>query len=427
MYKQMIKAIILTSLAILIIAAPIQALAAADAVANNGGMAVKYKGSVYYREYQAGNFEKYAIFGDYSSNPETQKKMIRDTGGTKKAIFTDIGEGPIFILGDRMYLMKKLKAMYTDHIYSVDMEGKNKKEFGMGTIEAVDESENLLICTRHVNGKNELFTISSSGVEKKLAGDIDNFIALDEHVVYYTEKSSVSDDYVGEITLSKIGVLGTGKKALAKVKINADGISNGMLDIECFQIEEKTIYFSCGSRAGTGNFYQGGKIVKVNKDGTGLKILAGANDTAGNIFYVMRTSTEYQLYYEDYDTAKIYCLSLKNGTKKETAFEAHKLGEPFVDGSGVSVYLDNTGKKTALITSADYSNTGLDGIFASYDETYLEALDVEIVDGWVYYKLEAGKHRPEDDIGWRYCYERTGTHVYRKNLATGKRELLFKY
>ena len=58
------------------------------------------------------------------------------------------------------------------------------------------------------------------------------------------------------------------------------------------------------------------------------------------------------------------------------------------------------------------------------NETYLSVTDMEQIGEHVYFAVEYSTHSPDNDIGWRYAYQREISNVYCKNLTTGATQLL---
>ena len=63
-----------------------------------------------------------------------------------------------------------------------------------------------------------------------------------------------------------------------------------------------------------------------------------------------------------------------------------------------------------------------------FDESGFASLkEVEYLDGDLFFTAVTGTRNTDEDIGWRYGYNRGETYVYRKDLTTGQIELLYSY
>ncbi|MGB4661366.1 MAG: hypothetical protein WBI07_19490, partial [Mobilitalea sp.] len=200
--------------------------------------------------------------------------------------------------------------------------------------------------------------------------------------------------------------------------------------IPCIQLVEDTIYFSYGAYGGTGNFYQGGRIVKVMKDGTGFEVLLGNPEVNGDpvtisdIFYVAQDNGEDLLYYaqgsEEY-TQNI--LQISTGEISETDLPVFAEGDPFEYDEGINVYLNQAPISTTWIPKIDYSSLKLEeGIDYLYTIT-----NIELCDKWIYYQIEANESAPEVSVGWRDGYRRIKTIVMREELEGDAVEILYEY
>lgn len=128
------------------------------------------------------------------------------------------------------------------------------------------------------------------------------------------------------------------------------------------------------------------------------------------------------------DNSPTVSINLKNGDKKQTDFLVYKRGKPFKDGSYVSMYLDNSGKKSILLKKTDYGDMGdYAKLREEMGETYFSIYDVETVHNKVYYTAEFSKNNSKLDSGWKYGYDRIKTNVYCKDIDTAKKKLLYTY
>ncbi len=134
-------------------------------------------------------------------------------------------------------------------------------------------------------------------------------------------------------------------------------------------------------------------------------------------------SNTYQLYQLDCASGKlskydleipcIEVVSIKDGVVYYLGFEFN---------GGVNMYLKASPHMTTLKPKVDYSFLKLEK-----DADYLTINDIEVCDGWVYYRLEANESNPEASIGWRDGYHRIKTTVVRQALKGQSAEALYEY
>ena len=404
-------------------------------VFNNGGLYVKYNGNVYYRQYTADSYAPEGIFGVYEAIPGVKKNMIRmSQDGTKEKAFSDTGIGNIYIYQDKMYL-GKVNEFYIPVVYAVDLDGSNEQEIGTGWIEGIDEVSGTLICTL-VNDSNtyqlhKLDIATSELNEYDLEVPCAEVLAIREGVIYYSGEVDFEDSVKGKIKFSRVNIDGTKEMLLAETDTDLYEYGDRGTRITCIQFVEETIYFSYGAYGGTGNFYQGGRIAKVNINGSEFKILLGDvvgeeaydYDLTEDTFYVVSENGLNVLYYTLlFDSNVSLGLNLSTGEIKETDFPIYAEGKPFVYENSVRIYLKASSSMTTWIPYIDFNYLGLEE-----EADYYTIKDIELSDNWVYYRIEANKNAPEASIGWRDGYRRIRTKIMRQELEKKETEILFEY
>ncbi len=401
------------------------------AATNNGGMYVSYNGYVYYRQYTADSYASEGLMGTYETIIGSKKNMIRmSEDGTTEIAFSDNGEGNIYIYKDRMYLVKSDED-YVTNVYAVDLDGSNEQILGKGWIKGIDEDTGTLVCVL-ANEKDtyQLHWIDGvTGVIKEydLAVPCSEFLSLKDGVIYYSGEVEFESSQLGEIKLCCVNVDGTNEKLLADTKADLYEYGDRGTVVPCIQFVGNTIYFAYGAYGGTGNFYQGGKIAKVEKDGSEFAVLIGATeveeDLVDEIFYVSSDNNEETLYYSQGTENKVgFVLNLITGEVEETDFPIYAEGKPFEYKGGFSIYLNASSKMTTWIPFVDYNYLEL-----VEEADYYTVKDIELCDNWIYYRLEANKKDPEASIGWRDGFRRLKTKVIREKIDGETVEILFEY
>lgn len=404
-------------------------------VYNNGGNYVEYQGNVYYRQYTADNYEPTGIWGSYNTIPGTSTNMMRtQKDGKSEIAFQDTGEGKIYISNDRMYL-ERFNKEYEKVIYSVNLDGSNEQELGVGWIEGIDERSETLVCLlKDNNNTYQLSTIDGSNGEikyLKLNTPIVNFLGLNNGVIYYYGGSGYGTPKINELTICSVNIDGSNEKLLVNETLELYEYENDYFEIPCLQFVGDTIYFSYGIYAGTGHFYQGGHIAKVSKDGGDYTLLLGVSEdgkasydyVVDDIFYVANENDDEILFYSQIEGQEKYALNLRTKAIEETSFIIHPEGVPFEYDGGIYIYNNAEVNMTKLIPSVDYSHLDLDKAL----DYHYTIKNIELCDGWVYYKLEANEYDPEASIGWRDGYRRIKSTVLRQVPGGDKIEVLFDY
>lgn len=155
-------------------------------VYNNGGEFVKYKDTIYYREYNNQDFETESINLEYDYNKENRStNFINEISekGTIKNAFSDKGYGNIYIIDDKFFATD-----YNNSIYVSELDGKNRIELCKGEFIFPDETNHKMY---YRNSDNILYTYNTQDARiTKILDNPVNVICIENENIYYYEKSS---------------------------------------------------------------------------------------------------------------------------------------------------------------------------------------------------------------------------------------------
>lgn len=387
---------------------------------NNCGLYVGLDGDVYYRQYDGADVEASGMFGQFAAVPGTEKQMmVRHADGSTEVLFSDTGAGPIAILAGRFYLQT---GEYADgRVYSVDMTGENRTELFDGRILAADEAGGRLICQ---SGTDLVSVRCADGQTVTLASGV-TYAGLAGGRVYYSSADAADDGaHKGALLFQSVRTDGSDARELARTEPDLYGHpADTAATVVCMQAVGDNVYFSYGAYAGTAHVFQGGDILRVGADGSGLTKIA---DTAQEGFYVSRRGGADYLYYVPDMGEHAVCRNVTTGAEEQAAF-ASPIDTPYVDAHTAegSVYSDETGTPTVLFTAEDLA--GYDGKYGCGEETLYLVDQVNIVGSLVFFRILRGTHDAASDIGWRTSYTRTGAEVYCRDLTTGQVAGVFVY
>lgn len=402
--------------------APEQTAAPAQTAAvNNGGLYVGVDGDVYYRQYDVSDVEASGMFGRFAAVAGAEKQMmVRHADGSTEALFTDTGAGPIVLLSGMFYLQTDEYA--GGKVYAVDMAGENRRELLDGCILAADERGGRLICQ---SGTNIVSIDCATGASRVLATHV-TYAGFSDGRVYYSSSFSGSDDArKGALEFQSVATDGSDVRMLAQTRPDLYGYpSDTDAAIVCMQVVGGNVYFNYGAYAGTAHAFQGGSILRVGMDGSGLTKIA---ETAQEDFYVSRRSGADYLYYVPGEPDEgALCRNVATGAEETAAFTA-PIGVPYVDSRTAdgSIYSDETGTPTVLFTSKDLADYRGD---YGFGEQVLYLVDqVNVVGSHVFFRILRGAHDAANDVGWRYSYTLTSAEVYCRDLTTGQVSQVFAY
>jgi hypothetical protein len=426
---------------------------------NNGGNYVKYGDYTYYHEYsspdyaedeyenfEAPEIDEYSPWGRFSLS--AQKKLVRiDDYGVKEEPFdNNDGYGGIFIYHERMFLEDDRG------IFSVDLAGNDRIEYGEGYIYAFDENKGVFI---NAPSSSYIEVINCDTGGRKTISNGGYFLCYDyDNGVVYVENY-----YDDQIVIRSVNYDGTNEKLVAVVDrnilVDEYYFHKNSVTIMNLMIENGYLYFEYGAIGGMYGItrYSALSIARVKTDGTDFKVLAYVEDCAsvasdggdpGTKFLVINSNGNYYLIYGVYanryaSESKFQSLSLQDWSVTETDIQPQPVNEPFTDGKvnenyeEILIYPDDSGISKTLITKRDYAEIGITGENYLGEEFYQFIRDVELVGDWVYFTYEDGIHDEENDYVSTnfnkdsYAYIRQNTRVYRKNLTTSKIYLLYSY
>ena len=397
-------------------------------VENNGGNAVRYKNNLYYWKYSRQSFDSTGLFGYYSSMPEKTNQLVcRQRDGSENVLLTAKGGGPIFISGERIYLNNG-----GGKLFSVKLDGSDRVEHGDFEPWAADEKAGTLIGSNRANGGVSILradhtrkTIFSRRAVF-LHGTIDGFCYM-----------SVTDTDGLGFTLYQIPIDGSEVTQLDSVK-NQDSSSLGCYVCELTKLND-TIYYSYGSYAGTGGFFQAGGINCVDTDGSNRKVCVEYGTLTAEEFQVEEKDGQTILYYIDReDMVGSYIgywadypynsCQEKNLTDGKVQSSGHVLSRPgsFVCMDG-EIYL--TGKNSAAYRLVIPKEAGFGFVDQpdSPEKSLVLVSQLDLIGDEVFFTVEWSSREPKRDVGWRPGYVREKSTVYTMKTGDKTPQELYSY
>lgn len=423
-------------------------------VFNNGGLYVKSGKETYYWQTDEGSFENEAIFGNFTSYPleHTNTMMCiienpQDENGSeiqnngeaeKKQLFSMNSVKNIFVMNDRFYLERATSTPMQMEIISVDKNGEDLISYGKGAVLAVDEQHSRILFERldETTWKKEMEFYSLDKGQVEASVPFSTFLGVFDGVIYYEQENGDNQNY-----LMAVDGDGTNERVILELTFDLYNFWGLQGHIQHVQMLDDQLYFSIGSYAGTGNFYQGGEIIRVAREGGTPEILAGAagseySSNCWDNFCVYEEQMEKDgekdtytyLVYQKMEDENVCVKNLDTGEEVTQTGVVGNLEEPCWDSQGQVYYqyLQN-GEKQILIVPSDYEQDSMGATPFYQEDALFEIRDVEVLENWVYYTTEYSIHNKEGDIGWRYNYVRQKTKTYRKNLEDQTIELLWEY
>ena len=180
--------------------------------------------------------------------------------------------------------------------------------------------------------------------------------------------------------------------------------SHSYLYVAQMRFTEDHLFICYGASAGTGSFFQGGKIVRMNYDGTNAQVVAGEHELVDWYFTVSKNGT-------------VRCQDLS--------------GTIFFDPMEENVVKDGTlyqidpesGELITLLTQRDYKVLGSEPLEQEVDSYAIKLEFAQVVDGKVYCILH--RCRIGEGIGWRLTYTPEETVMLMRDMDSGKVTVLY--
>ena len=409
---------------------------------------------VYYRQYHKDSFEEGAVFSNYQAIAGTKKEIVcMDADGKKTVLFSDQGYGNFYLVGDRFYMTEKVIKVQGDveydspHIYSVDMQGQNREDYGDGEICVVDTDRNLLVLKifSEVTGEGAFCVLNCiSGEKTVLTYDPGGIMTLwDYHDGWCYFDEHIDDDICRVVAIS---VEGMQKSVIA---LAADQASEGhgyREDICNLSVDDDRIYIVFGGYAGSGGYFQGGRIITAKLDGSDYR----AVECCADCYFVCYEDGSPRLYFLDYffesgEEGKTKVWDVEKNTVSMSDF----LPE-MIYGQWTQNALVHSGTDSNLLCELHGNIYALSGDLAEivriadridrkveqrgdlewnwdYHRGDVSYMHLYYADGYLYFDAVFNRYDEEYTVGWREGYRRVQTNVYRLKLADGTMELLYSY
>ena len=347
--------------------------------------------------------------------PGSKSRIVRlDPDGAKKVLFDDNGTGPMFAYINAAnipeFIFTRLlvdgNGRNYNEVYGVSADGLETRLRVPGEAFAVDMARGLLVGTANYTEIifTDLNTYKQTGLTLKDSQPL--YYDRDSGVLYFVKYISNTDSFGGYLysicavtaAAGKETVLFSAKSNVIGYLMNDDGYyGDGWFEFENARMDGGKFYVTAVLYDGTGHMYNGHVQLEIN--------------TYGDKNNVKTELTEAEWF----------------GIYKPFSYRG---GDLFYDDiPGYYMFSDYSPNSAAqlIISPDDLAYVNLtDGIDFG-EENFNTIQNIEYVDGDVFFTVATGKRNKDEDIGWRYGYNRGVSRVYRKALGTGKIVELYSY
>ncbi|MDE5866335.1 MAG: hypothetical protein K2H31_07035, partial [Lachnospiraceae bacterium] len=424
-------------------------------------------GKVYYRRYHEDSYEEAVLWGEYDAIPGTKKEMVCvDADGIETVLFTDEGYGDIYLLNNRFYLTtaeRKESAYgytYTSRcLYSVNMQGKERIDYGEGYVFAIDKERKIIIMQlREESGICYYAVNYETGEKERLCFRYPFDSGAYQDGWFYYERH-IGDDITCK--LCAVSLEGEEREIIALIS-DGNQVPNVIEHISDIKVDENRIYFIFGGCDGSLQVFQGGKLISIKLDGTDYR----AVETERDAFYLSHDKGKPMVYFVSHYNAPIkenYTMvwDVEENICYRSDFPADDLNyyekSIYKDGSiyknvermwryypatmgslySVTRYdSDLQRQKEDIYAIPDDSGrivrvvTDIEQYITKWEEeeaSYIDYEDFYFADGYLYFKVEYSVYDEGTSIGWRDGIRRLHVDFYRLKIGESKAEILYSY
>ena len=401
-------------------------------------------GKVYYRRYHEDSYEEAALYGNYGAILGTKKEMVCvDADGTVTELFTDYGDGSIDLVNNRFYLTERRKKENTKYgrtetvrcLYSVDMQGNDRIEYGEGYVRKIDKNRKIIIMELNGESGTYYYTINYETGEKE------RFLEYPYSGYHYYTKHT-DDDNICE--LWEVSPEGEEREIIA---LTSDGnqVPYVTEHILKWEVDGDRIYFIFGGYDGQLQVFQGGKLISVKLDGTDYK----AVETHSDNYYICHDEGKTLIYFSKYqnggfgvdtiveegalvwDVEEDICYCSEFPVRDLYYYE--EMGSLYsVRGyddelqrrrEDVYAIPDDSGRIVRVVMDIEQYITK----WVEEEADYIDYGDYYFADGFLYFTVEYNAYDKETSRGWRDGYHRLHTDIYRLKIGEDKAEVLYSY
>lgn len=364
-------------------------------VITNGGNHVTYNGKTYYWKYSIDSFDlsnQMAIskgnYLQYLNNVEN-KLVSLDKNEEEKIIYEGNGYGKLWICNQRIYSKKT-----SNKWFSIKLDGTDEKSYDdISDINAVCD-KGFVVSTNDYN-----IALLEKNDEVEVIKEEASFCYFEDNKIYYEIPYEVGTN--GETTnetlkFGSIDVNGENDFTLVNLSVkdwygddyDFDYSMRVPITIDCVQIINDNVYFQYGGYDGSSYIYQGGKIAKVKKDGTGFTNITDID---------MDGSTSFSVYKNGND------VEIKTGGSLNKPYCEYEYSSDYSSSSAtVNIYTNESSNKKELLSKDEIKTIGTDNITElDYTGDFLYFAVVEVdendsyIQSFIYYKKDLKTNKLE--------------------------------
>ena len=347
------------------------------------GSFVSYDNDIYYWKLNKDSRDKEAYLGSPNDLPDAVNELVKvDSKGKETVVLKDTGSSELVISNNKIYTSNTVDDAENDReIFSVDLDGKNKKEIGNGFISDIVKNRYIYGLADRYNGG--IFMIDSADDEYKIIKEKAKINEVKDDVVYYSDNSARKSVVIGSI------------------KDNED--QGELMSVSATDFE----------------YADSVTVLEVERmeciDGK-LEIYIGYRDGSANLIQELKKYT-YELDSGKIETEDVEILDEEPKLTRNEVYISY-------NNSSNNIVYKNDNKEENIISIADLANKYE---MEDNEETSIDVYKGNVVDDNVYFIIDYGKHDSEKDVGWRYAYNREKTIYFKYSIKDKSLKKLLEF
>ena len=350
------------------------------------GRVVSVLGKTYYWEYERSS---YAESQNYHTNANNRLVCVDEKGKTSTVgVYNAYGN---FAVTNRWVIVNKCGG----GIRLEKLDGSETRSFGY-QMDWVSPNGKYMI---YHESDGTLYAISLTTFKSERLVSEGTFVTAHNGVAYFSRSGSDSIRLYswkpGDSTILDL-YQSSGRFD--------EGFSHSYLYVAQMRFTEDHVFFCYGASAGSGSFFHGGKIVRMNYDGTDAKVVAGGDKLVDWYFTVSKDGS---VHAQDLAGTIFFQPMEENIIRDGTLYQI----DP------------ESGQLITLLNQRDYRMLGSQPLEEVVDDTIISLEFAEVVDGKVYCMLHYC--RVEPGLGWRLEYVPQKSAMLMRDLESGDVSVLY--
>ena len=406
-------------------------------VINNGGLAVGYLGKYYYWRLNPGALSETGLLGYFDRDYSVQNDLIcRSADGSEEVILSSpVYDGRIFISGEYIYFESNF-----NETTRCALDGSGASTWTKLRPVGINTTANCLIAED--TSVYELVSIDSQGQRRTIVSSNNgSFLACVGIHVLYTSTTDQTVTFYAQ-------ALDTGFTFPIGSSTMSENYGYASAGVPVFT--DTGIYVTVGSYAGTGNFYYGTNLVKIDfESGVAYDILTFPNDFGSGIGFVKiyvqpmenEEGAQWNRIYlsidsdysnvgngDSYTDANVYYYDERDGVcvAAPEGFILSNIGDGVTAGNMLQTLLDDSGEYTTILSTEELNTLGYDGFYFENEGRTIMVSDTDVVENKVFFTILDMEVYPEASLGWRTGYKMNSRVTYMKDLETGEITELYR-